>query len=329
MGIGTDNTRRTTLSSVGRFTPDHFVVEDDLLTPAQTSAGNGFSYLDQLFTVTFTVRAVTSNGDTTTNYDGGFNTLVVESPANYGAVNNTVDLLTNRIVVGGAVPSWSGGELVDFTMPLSIARAGAVDGPFPDTAVGLKLMDADGITLQMSALDLDTNLALPIASDSQKIGDNTVFRYGRVVIPPVYGPEISAGIVPPMLFPFEVQYWDGNAFIVNIDDSGTVYGATTTMSAVGVGYSNYQGDLSGGETAVIFPVSSVPVVAGRMDVAFPMIVQRPGAGNSGSVDIQIPVDPWLQYFWGAPGVAINPTGNVSFGIYRGHDRIIYRQEVLQ
>jgi MSHA biogenesis protein MshQ len=326
MGIGAGNTISTTQTQVGRFTPDHFVVEDHLLMPAI----NNFSYLDQLFTVEFTVRAVNLAGSTTTNYDGGFNTLVVDDSNNYGAVNNTagvVTMLTNRIVTGSATPSWSGGELVDFSMSLSIARASAVDGPFPDTAVGLMLVDGDGVTLEVSALNLDAELPLG-DNDRQQLGGSTGLRYGRVMIPPVYGPEIPAGIVPPMLFPFEVQYWDGAAFVVSADDDGTVYGATTIMSSV-EGYSNYRDNLNGGETSVIFPVSSVPVVEGRMNSEFPIIVRRPGAGNSGSVDIQIPVDPWLQYFWGVPGVAINPIGNVSFGIYRGHDRIIYRQEVLQ
>ena len=62
--------------------------------------------------------------------------------------------------------------------------------------------------------------------------------------------------------------------------------------------------------------------------------------NEGSVDIEIDLASlsWLQYDWfsatgdlddaGDPdGVADNPEARITFGTYRGHDRIIYWEEI--
>ena len=59
-----------------------------------------------------------------------------------------------------------------------------------------------------------------------------------------------------------------------------------------------------------------------------ILLAAPGNGNYGSLNLLLDVESWLQFDWGS-GAVSSPSGRVTFGSYRGDDRVIYRQEVLQ
>ena len=117
--------------------------------------------------------------------------------------------------------------------------------------------------------------------------------------------------------------------------------ADTCSSAVLNALSNFQGNLSPGETCV--QDTGNPGVSGQGCAAAALPADRytsppaagnynlnlrvPGAGNDGSVDISanLSTKPWLRFDWHGTGDA-DPTGRATFGLYRGSPRHIYLRQ---
>jgi len=314
---------------IGRFKPDHYLLSDGVIIP-----GTGtFSYLDQPFLGQYDLRAVDAGGQTTANYrdDGAghnFVKLDLDSQASYGAVDGAGNYFSTRLSAAnsGAV-MWLAGRASLIQVPLTLARVAGPDGPFTDLRIGVELVDDDLVTLADSALDLDSEL--PSGLDRQQLGAvEAQFKFGRVAIAPVFGPEIST--LDTTDVPVTVQYWDSvsASFKTNMDDSSTGYGGWSWS----VGSNCYDPDSSGdtltcSDTALILPAAPNTVAAGLGLLS----INRPG--ETGTLMMELMVDAWLQYGWGIDwdnsgdsGGDIDPSFQVNFGSFRGHDRIIYWRE---
>jgi MSHA biogenesis protein MshQ len=123
------------------------------------------------------------------------------------------------------------------------------------------------------------------------------------------------------------QYWNGSAWVMNSDDSCTAITAPTSVSGLTF-YSAAAGapgnHLSATETTATVNGTG-KLASGDAGLRF----SKPGSGNSGYVDISIPLAlrPWLQFPWGISAVnptGLNPTGRATFGIYSS--RLIYSRE---
>ncbi|WP_019528129.1 DUF6701 domain-containing protein [Dasania marina] len=309
----------TTLDYVGRFTPHHFIVDTDAILPG----GSGYSYLGQEFIAQYEIHAVNANGVRTKNYTGLYNKLDINSQISYGAVDDVGVSLNSRLTPSAIIATMADGKSGVISVPLTIARnASAVDDPFNDVVVGLLITDSDGISQLATALDIDT--VAPTGDDHQQLGSTPMdLYYGRVYIPPAYGPETPAGSLD---LPFELQYWDGTAFVTNTNDSDSRYDAWT--------YTCDDPDPPTADTLecyvdapLIIPGAPATVSGGLPDSAKHITITRPGAGNTGSLEFTLTVDSWLQYDWDADGTfSDNPSARVTFGSYRGHDKIIYWRE---
>ncbi|MFH0265944.1 DUF6701 domain-containing protein [Vibrio rumoiensis] len=168
------------------------------------------------------------------------------------------------------------------------------------------------------------------------------FRYGRMALGAVSGP-----IGGPISVPLRVEYWDNTNFVVNNDDNGShfktdVYyvmsnasgssaqltsSASSSFLSVANGKSSRvqakqstatretvrlflrQGNISGG-----FGNNSEPAADDELNATID------GWKNSENIE-----QPWLQFNWRDKGDE-DPSTVVSFGAYRGNDRIIYRGE---
>ena len=304
----------TALPVVGRFTPDHFVVENATLAPAIPTGD--FTYLGQPFLVSYTLRAeAKDNGAadlTTKNYEGSFAMLPsTDSGITYSAIDGADDL-SARLLSSDETFTWDKGVATLTDIPLTLGRLTTPDGPHENTAINISVTDSDTI----GSLPTDFQL-----------GMDTEFRYGRVFIPPVYGPEIDAGDKTEI--PFTVEYWadpDGDTvfnFVLNTDDGDTEY-TTWDLEAC------TDGSVSCGDITINQTVNPSTIVAGRSlrNIDNAITVNRPGAGNAGDVTVQINVDDWLSFDWDTGTLGDeNPGTQINFGLYRGHDRIIYWREV--
>ncbi|MHB8728388.1 MAG: DUF6701 domain-containing protein [Sulfuricaulis sp.] len=287
---------------VGRFTPAYF----DVTRIHGCTGGATFTYSGQPFAmVTATARAATS-GLPTKNYDGtlGFakNTTISDAgtTTNFTPNNNTT---SNNVL---AATIFSGG----------IANQTTVTYTFP-------VKETAPATLTLRATDTDG------VNSAGHIEDTAEIRSGRIHLLNAYGSEL---VDLPM--PMKVEYYTSptNGWITNGNDTcssvtlkafsyQTLPAGTTCVQDTGNPGVSGQGCTALGPAAERY--LSLPSSGG-----YNLYLQKPGAGNLGSVDISANLSAlsWLRYDWNGTGTQIDPTGKATFGLYRGSPNSIYLRE---
>lgn len=319
--LGTGDVTGNAVSHVGRFIPDRFSVT--ITEPGEVEPfcdlATAFAYTGQTFSwrsgtePTLRVDALNADGVITRNYTlGNFQRLspgsLTRTPA--AADETALDANGNPFPVtttlgGTALTIVDRGQLqfrfassdqivYDKTAQTRVA-------PFtPDYRIELtQLQDADSVSAPLLPTDLVPNLDFEL-------------RYGRLQLENVYGPETTD-----LSMPFQVDYYTAAGFVQNTADSCWAYNTG--------GVTLDQSDLSGGSTSVV--AASDTLVAGAAAVGSEVILDAPGEGNQGDVRVTFPVPVWLSGDYNDDGVLEDPTGLATFGVYRGHDRIIYWREV--
>ncbi|MGF1685807.1 hypothetical protein L4C36_03835 [Photobacterium japonica] len=166
-------------------------------------------------------------------------------------------------------------------------------------------------------------------------------RYGRMVMDDTAG---RAGT--PLAIPLRVEHWNGSAFMAHDEDnvsafdgqyyckqilmqSDTSVDSDTLMSGGGVVEKGvaasgqllaHPHDLPQYREQTRFWQKLVDQTPAREAANDPVILCEPGA-----VDRNGESQPWLLYNWRQQGDE-NPSALVTFGTYRGNDRVIYRGE---
>ena len=156
--------------------------------------------------------------------------------------------------------------------------------------------DSDGVSLQARA-DF-----LPEAGFD--------IRYGRLWLNNAYGPETLD-----LTMDMEAEYFDGSEFVSNTDDSCWHYDAAAQVVLSPDNITQVAGH-SG--TLVNGLAEDAILLRAPVNVA--------GGQDTGEVDVTYPAPLWLQDDVDLDGVFDDPMGTASFGVYRGHDRIIYWRE---
>ena len=299
--------------NVGRFYPASF----DLVSDTLGAACGTFTYMDQPeLDLDFRLQALDLAGNVTQNYDASLLGAGATAQLSYSveAADDGVDRGARLSPISGA---WVLGQVLVNEPALAFARAGAPDGPLDPWQLSLRLLDpVDAIELTGRNTNPDAFGDCLAAGDCshRTLGAATSLVYGRLMVLPAYGPEDRD--LPVTL---EAQAYVNGAFEHHAADSCTEY------AAVQAGLSGYTGNLIAGETSVIGPGLSVPLLGGRSDANFPLLLAAPGFGNQGEVDVTLDVPSWLKFDWNGSG-AEDPMGTATFGRHRGHDRIIYWSE---
>lgn len=162
-------------------------------------------------------------------------------------------------------------------------------------------------------------------------------RYGRLTMADVSGATASQLTVPLL-----VEYWNGTQFVRNLDDkrsrfdgkyycSQRVWELGTPSSAVLAGTGTVQQGLSQA-------LSAQQQSAEREQVRLWLKIQEVDLVGEGSNDEDIRCyykenealpatlnQPWLSYNWRGLGDE-DPSTLVTFGVYRGNDRVLFRNE---
>ncbi|GAM77477.1 MSHA biogenesis protein mshQ [Vibrio ishigakensis] len=350
--------------TVGRFVPQQLVMLDPsngVWTQWLYSAGHdGFAYMSQPITHNFKLQAMSASGSETQNY-GLFNNSLISSVdyvAQTKGESPEIDFVADSRINGAQ--TWGGASwpksLVNDPSILSIsiddftlwkkttsssgsALTTTVDGPFgmdDNVDFGLRVSDVvDGVeilALDIPSLTSDDNIAkrFPVQPD---------FRYGRMHLNDVGGNTADAIRVP-----LKTEYWDGQNFVRNSDDNqGSKYDAAQAYCVQTIWTSDdaQRGSdaslVSNGEHSVDAGSSSEleahhqPKTANertqvrlwlRQGVTSPQRGESSvDCSNAGSYTDQ----PWLQYNWRNVGDE-DPSTVVTFGTFRGNDRIIFRGE---
>ncbi|WP_417568395.1 DUF6701 domain-containing protein [Marinobacter sp.] len=297
-----------TSGAVGRFVPDRFELA---IAPGELaafcSAGAPFVYSGQPATWSvvpeLTISAMGPGSYVTRNYtQGGFMKLTAAAISRAGPVkdNSATDL------AGGDYPVTANLEpgLLSVTNPGVLTYSFSTNdelifgksvqtrvAPFtPDITVFVNdVRDSDGVSAPGAPYAV-----LPLAP--------LELRYGRWQIENVYGPED----VDALSMSFQAQFWNGSRFVAHASDSCSNW-STALISDPEVHHSLVanSGVLTGGSGG---PLRLEP------------------KGTQGTDTLLWDVPSWLEDDYDGDGSLGDPRGLATFGVYRGHDRVIYWQE---
>ncbi|MZI92724.1 hypothetical protein F9817_05900 [Vibrio sp. CAIM 722] len=340
-------TIQTGYRNIGRFYPAYLTITSNSWTYASNL--DGFAYMNQPISYSFNVEAQNMSGGATTNY-GDFgasliaNIKLVAVNTNAGNENIGARVADYDEHYWGDTTSWSGAALSvtrSFTLlkneTVSSPYTTSPDGPFT-SGFGLEVTDSiDNVDFTDKSLARYTNQILD--STNKAFPTQPDFRYGRMVLSDVGGNSESTLSVP-----LKTQYWNGSQFVVNTEDSGSVFSTagdglckqTIWQNTVQSSSSTLSGAsaavaVTNGQSSVVkvLPDSDTDL---REKVRFWIRLDdsstvSPQTTSSADIDCGSTYlnQPWLQYNWRGVGDE-DPSAVVTFGIFRGNDRVIYRGE---
>lgn len=169
------------------------------------------------------------------------------------------------------------------------------------------VLDSDGIGYKTNAAD-SSFLDLPVGPLTSGIE----LREGRLNLANAYGPETENLVIP-----FEIEYFDGANWVTNVQDSCVTYNASNLA-------------VTSGQSLSTISMSDETTVNGIYDLDHPMTFQASGVIAESEVEYQLPTDlQFLQFDWDGVAGVENPSATVSFGQYRGNDRVIHWREVFR
>ncbi|TDT36992.1 MSHA biogenesis protein MshQ [Halospina denitrificans] len=302
---------------VGRFHPELFTA-----VPADGSFQdecNGFVYIGQDFGYALEPELEiiprgyvdSGTGPQLTNYRGNWQRL------DAGGVNRDYPVEDdNNALTIDVTP-----EVPGTLLPLGDGRMDYVFGAdeyryVKDEDARVSPFDA-ALTTAITAID-DGDAALD--PDQQPSGSNPLsvtpegveLRYGRLRLQNAYGPETLDLIVP-----MRAEYWD-DGFTLNTDEGCWLYNTDEDVTLD-------QSGLSSGSTSVVSVEDQLE--AGEPRPGSELQLTAPGKGNTGDVGVSFGVPVWLQDDFDRDGILEDPSAVATFGVFRGHDRIIYWREV--
>ncbi|MFE8072910.1 hypothetical protein QQM79_17765 [Marinobacteraceae bacterium S3BR75-40.1] len=301
--------------AVGRFHPYQFLVS----VPSVGSFAdycNGMNYTGQSFgfaaapRVRFTPVAYAASGPkpVTQNYREGWRKLTLagitrSDPAQdlnqTGAQGNPL-----TVTYTAGAPSLSGNDdgTVDY-------QPGADTVSYDRDANARIASFIAALELQLTAVS-DGEAAVDASDLPVKIQPiGTDIRYGRLRLENAYGPETRDIEVPA-----EVQVWNGTAFERHVDESCWSYNTGNV-------------NVTDQPPATSVNAQSGTANSGMLQDTAPLVLQAPGSGNTGEVTVTWPVNAYWRVDTDNDGAEDDdPLARVQFGVYRGHDRIIYWRE---
>jgi hypothetical protein len=326
--------------TIGRFVPDHFDVT--LNTPIFAPACNTFTYVGQpIKYATNPIASITAKnaaGSTTQNYTGSL-WKISPSDINYGITpvyseaSYALSVLNNSVPT--AIDTGNGNGTLSFADTtsniLQVTRSNPMASFNAEIALSFNLWDTDGVTDgHVNGLTSSNPVQFGMATSGNGIsftGTNKTQLWGRLAMANANGSELMALTVP--LFS---EYFNGTAFVSNTADICTSLSLNSQLSLSNPTTAN--GIAQAGNVAMTIAPSGLsqatlanaPLMAGNAGLSF----SSPGAGNTGYINIigNFVSLPWLLFDWDNDGLQDNsPTARVTFGVYRGHPKIIYFREV--
>ncbi|MFY8327079.1 DUF6701 domain-containing protein [Pseudoalteromonas sp. ZZD1] len=312
---------RGAITRVGRFAPSQYTVQNIQASAQCTRYGSNGTYMNEPFTLGFTVQALNQNNQVMKNYIGGF----INSAVSINAENSEVG---NYISGSGLTPRlqnletslWGSTSALAGLFTISdndtvLARRGFndPDGPFESVNLMTTVTGIEGAVL-LGADDnptLATDCALSNSCNSVVLNDTPIsFRFGRLVLGDNAGSDLDN-----LLVPMQAQYFNGSEFVLDTNNNCTsfehpqitqVSPATPELSYI------YGNEISGQLEQGVYPASNG-------------IYAEPK--GSGIFTLEYDTENWLEWDWQGDASQLNPQGILQFGRFRGNDRVIYWREV--
>ena len=342
------------LDNVGRFFPAYLKMRKVSSQWEYMVNHDGFAYMSQSIGHHLEVQAQSISGSPTYNY-GLFDDGLI-SDLSYLARTSSDDM-SNRVLAG---VNWNGGHwgdksdwnlsneggvdtsklalsLSDFSFEKIVTNINPYtsipDGPFnlDNSEFGLEITTkVDDVQFKVEGFDGSISF-----NDEALFDEQPDFRYGRMALDDIGGNSGST-----LTIPLRAEFWDGSDFVVNDDDDRSTFNGsnfckqviwTSNTVKTTLALLNGSGSVDDGEEEVTAN-QNTPAGADapreqvrlwlRMDASTPQAKsgENPVACSGSDQD-----QPWLRYNWRLLGDE-DPSSVVTFGIYRGNDRVIYRGE---
>lgn len=327
--------------SPGRYIPAEFKISSPGFTNRCEKETNSFFYIEQkqkLQTVT-RFEAVNALGEVTENYDSSLPYVQDDFLLEFYAFNLDSDSgspipdstqlsseSSTNIVWNDGIGSFESSEpFVRYKRETTCANdedACPLEGPYKDYHLGIQINDGEGgeyySTIADSSLS-NVNTARPY------------YDYGsaRLVFGRFKLTNISGAVVDPLAIEGRAEFWNGNQFVTNTDDSCTVVKAVDFNDNVETDDIDVNLQPASGSEAILSQ--------GRLQDPEKLLTNQfawlapESAKTSNEVEsftFEVNVLPFLEYDWDADGnYEDDPQAEGTFGIYRGSDRQIYWQEI--
>ncbi|HIF9350819.1 TPA: DUF6701 domain-containing protein [Photobacterium damselae] len=335
--------------SAGRIYPAFFGFTHNELTPAMGS----FTYMGQPFPVHWAVNAFNRQGKAVGNYDKFAPKLTAKFAFD---IKNSGSNSENRLLLQQPLPqTWShNGEnhhsYMSYQSDVTFARQGfqaldkvtTPDGPYNLWQLWLTITNPNAGRPAQDPRRLTPELCNPNDGCSDpdlskmtelRLGNTNPMRYGRMVLQ-----DAAGDIRGPVAIPLRVEYWNGAAFETNADDSGSHFDGRNycrqilypqpdkgnSPSTSGLG--NVDQGVASNEKLVAYPdVSALEPFKQQVRFWQRLSNSTEPKGNGISCRGTYTYQPWLSYNWRKQGDE-DPFAIVTFGVYQGNKRIIYRAE---
>jgi len=325
---------------VGRFIPAGFALSGPSIAHRinqSCAVASTFTYLDEDFSLGFTLTAQNASGATTQNYSGAFARLDLATAANFklAGVDGSTQFKTGNasLVLGtsSSAAGWVNGAAA-VTLRAKAARTATPVGPFDSADFGVAPVDPDGVTM----LSPDLNTDGIAGNDTVKVG-RIPLRFGRLRLQNGIGPANRK-----LSLALDAQFWNSTAYNTNTLDS------CTRISATNLSFGNLRRTLVASDAAMVG--TSVTVASGKGSIT----LAAPASGHVGSLDVAIAMDTATpptdlsclktQAGWtatkaataGASQTALrgpwcgnafsDPGARATWGVYRGADGVLYQRE---
>ncbi|RBW64052.1 hypothetical protein DS893_17435 [Vibrionales bacterium C3R12] len=340
--------------SIGRFYPDYFNITQSTWTAPDKQGGS--TYMGQPFqSVAFEVKANNIAGNETKNY-GSFDEALKASFYLRGDKSDRVSILDSDLDsknwtkdIGVWSRSWTDakwnriGSGTNTTTPDGPYNSDRSEDSLYTTSTILSLSldgDGDGVSDYVDPtifkyITTVSGLNTEVRSVDQKLLNQPDVRYGRMRLQDVGGNQGYSVRVP-----LSIEYWRAGSFVLNAKDSNSRFDTSNNMQCNHIEWSEITPAVSDAKLAnTLNPVSddgsvdrgeSLSIYARqstsrreqvRLFLRQGSTANPDGATCSWSTGIQ----PWLIYNWRNKGDE-DPSAVVTFGINRGNDRIIFRNE---
>ncbi|WPC74450.1 DUF6701 domain-containing protein [Vibrio porteresiae] len=334
---------QTGYRDIGRFYPAYLAITTNSWNYADGL--DDFAYMGQPISYGFTVEAKNLSGQATTNYSRFANALkaqmrlvAVDTNSDYEDMSSRVADYNDHFWSG---TDWNSGADLTVNHSFTFARLETLQSPLttkPDgsftAGFGLQVTTGpdgvdfqdNGLTHKVNEVLVSTDKAFPLQPD---------LRYGRLAFSDVGGNSTSSVNVP-----LSAQYWNGNQFVTNTDDSGSLLSIdgdkvcknTIWQSQAQTSSSQLTGitgnvAVSSGQNHQIYAQPDADSAL-REQVRFWMRINESSPQvNEQNIDCGGAYldQPWLQFNWRNEGDE-DPSTVITFGVYRGNDRVIYRGE---
>ncbi|WP_421684744.1 DUF6701 domain-containing protein [Vibrio cyclitrophicus] len=322
--------------SIGRFYPKYFIQGSPEWNVANQ---NDIAYLSQPYDSTVhQVYPMASGENDTDNALNNYRFFSSDLQASFGILDDAS--IDNGFLLDTEAGTWSttryhwllndnAAELQRVTDSDDVSRR---DAPF-NTSDANSTATNFGLTIEgtdpVSFTDSDTltnSAAFPVQPPA---------RYGRMALDDIGGNSDTT-----LTIPLRAEFWDGSEFVVNDDDNRSTFNGSNTCKQViwhSEGVTTTLASLSGsrsvddGEeevTANQNTPSGTDAPREQVRLWLRMDDSAPTAKTGENPITCLGSDqeqPWLRYNWRQLGDE-DPSTVVTFGIYRGNDRVIYRGE---